>query len=324
MSIKLAEKRVKNENTLASVYTDYLLEGMERNEKLMHVDCDLALSLFKFDIFKFLEKFPERLVDVGIAEANGVGFACGVSQAGMVPFVHSFGPFMSRRVADQVFISGAYSKANVKVIGSDPGVIAAYNGGTHMPFEDIAIMRSIPEVNIIDLPDNTATKALLPQIEKEYGMFYVRMPRSNVTDVYAEGTKFELGKGNVLVDGSDVTIISSGIMVEEALKAQELLKSEGISARVVDMFSIRPLDSELVVKCAKETGAIVTAENHSVNGGLGDAVTQVVMEKHLVPVERIAVKEKFGQVGDVEFLKEQYNLTAKDIVASAKTAISKK
>ncbi len=324
MSIKLAEKRVKNDNTLASVYSEYLLEGMERNEKLMHVDCDLALSLFKFDIFKFIEKFPERLVDVGIAEANAVGFACGVSQAGMVPYVHSFGPFMSRRVADQIFISGAYSKANVKVIGSDPGVVAAYNGGTHMPFEDIGIMRTIPEVNIIDLPDNTATKALLPLIEKEYGMYYIRMPRSNVTDVYAEGTKFELGKGNVLVEGTDVTIISSGIMVAEALAAQELLKAEGISAKVVDMFSIRPIDKDLIIKSAKETGAIVTAENHSVNGGLGDAVTQVVMEECIVPVERIGVKEKFGQVGDVEFLKGEYKLTAKDIVEAVKVAISKK
>lgn len=324
MSIKLAENRVATDVTMHSQYSEYLLAGMERNDKLMHIECDLGLSIVKFDIFKFFEMYPTRFVDVGIAEANAVGFACGLSHEGYVPFVHSFGPFMSRRVADQVFMSGAYSNAKIKMIGSDPGVTAAYNGGTHMPFEDIAIMRSIPNINIVEIADVTSLKALLPQIEKDDNMYYIRLVRGAVADIYAEGSTFEIGKGNVLVDGSDVTIIAIGVMVEEALKAQELLKAEGISAKVIDMFTIRPIDRELVAKSAKETGAIVTCENHSVNGGLGDAVTQVVMEECVVPVERIAVKEQFGQVGDVGFLKGEYNLTAEDIVEAAKKAISKK
>ncbi|MEG2291478.1 MAG: transketolase C-terminal domain-containing protein [Clostridium sp.] len=324
MSIKLVETNEISDRTLASVYSEYLLEGMERNSKLMHVECDLGLSIVKFDVFKFAEKYPERFVNVGIAEANAVGFACGVSHEGFVPYVHSFGPFMSRRVADQVFMSGAYSKANVKIIGSDPGVVAAYNGGTHMPFEDIAIMRSIPEIKIVEPADNVTARALFPQIEEDYGMYYIRLARKNVPCIYEEGSTFEIGKGNVLYDGTDVTIFATGVMVEEGIKATRLLKEEGISARLVDMFTIRPIDRKLVIKSAKETGAIVTAENHSINGGLGDAITQVVMEECIVPVERIGVYEKFGQVGDMDFLKEQYNLTANDIAKAAKSAIAKK
>ncbi len=324
MGIILSKTNEVSDRTLASVYSEYLLEGMSRNDKLMHVECDLGLSIVKFDMFTFMEKYPERFVNVGIAEANAVGFACGVSHEGFVPYVHSFGPFMSRRVADQVFMSGAYSKSNVKIIGSDPGVVAAYNGGTHMPFEDIAIMRSIPEIKIVEPADDASARALFPQIEKDYGMYYIRLARKNVPHIYEDGTTFEIGKGNVLQDGTDVTIFTSGVMVEEGIKAEKMLKEEGISARLVDMFTIRPLDKELVIRSAKETGAIVTAENHSVNGGLGDAVAQVVMQECIVPVERIGVYEKFGQVGDIDFLKEQYNLTAKDIVKAAKTAIAKK
>lgn len=321
--IKLA-KRELNEKTLASTYSDYLMDAMGRDETIMHVECDLGLSIVKFDIFQFVEKYPTRFVNVGIQEANAVGFACGASHAGMKPWVHSFGPFMSRRVADQVFMSGAYSNANVNIIGSDPGVVAMYNGGTHMPFEDVAIMRSIPEITIVEPADNVAAKALYPQLEAIHGMTYTRLGRPGVTNIYEEGSEFQIGKGNVLREGKDVTLIAAGVEVEEALIAAELLEKEGISAKVVDMFCIRPIDRELIVASAEETGAIVTCENHSVNGGLGDAVTQVVMEECLVPVERIAVHERFGQVGNMQFLKEQYGLEGASIAKAAKKAISKK
>lgn len=324
MTIQLANIDEKYPNTQASVYCDYLDEAMARTANVLHVECDLGLSLFKFSLMDFIQKYPTKLINVGIAEANAVGFAAGLSQEGFVTYVHSFGPFASRRVMDQVFISGAYSKANVKVIGTDPGVSAAYNGGTHMPFEDIAIMRSIPEIKIVEVTDNVAAKALFPLIEQDYGMYYIRMVRSNVNKIYQEGTRFEIGKGNVLKTGTDVTLIASGMMVAESLKAASLLEAEGLSVRVVDLFTIRPLDSALIAQCAQETNAIVVAENHSVNGGLGDAVTQVVMQEHICPVERVAVMEKFGQTGDVTFLKQEYGLTAQDIVHAAKRAISKK
>lgn len=321
--IKLA-KRETNSKTLASTYSDYLMDAMDRDDKIMHVECDLGLSIVKFDIFKFIEKHPDRWVNVGIQEANAVGFACGASHAGMKPWVHSFGTFMSRRVADQVFMSGAYSKSNVNLIGSDPGIVAMYNGGTHMPFEDTAIMRSIPEIVIVEPADNVAAKALYPQLEAHQGMTYTRLARKGVTNIYEEGSEFKLGKGNVLREGKDVTLIAAGVEVEEALIAAELLEKDGISAKVVDMFCIRPLDRDLVIASAKETGAIVTCENHSVNGGLGDAVTQVVMEECIVPVERVGSHEKFGQVGDLQFLKEQYGMDGASIAAAAKKAISKK
>lgn len=324
MNIILDDYNEKYNNTLASVYSEYLCEALERTKDVVHVECDLGLSLFKMDMPNLLENYPDRMINVGIAEANGVGFASGLSQEGFTPFVHSFAPFMSRRVMDQVFISGAYSKANVKILGSDPGVSAAFNGGTHMPFEDIAIMRVIPEIKIIELTDNVAAKALLPMIEKDRGMYYVRMIRSNVAKIYQEGSTFEIGKGNVLREGDDVTIISYGLMVQESLKAADLLKEKGISARVVDMFTIRPLDKDLVVECAKKTGAIVTAENHSVNGGLGDAVSQVIMEEHICPVHRIAVQEQFGQTGPMPFLMEEYCLTAESIAQAAIKAIESK
>lgn len=321
--IKLAERKT-NEKTLASTYSEYLMEAMGRDDKIMHVECDLGLSIVKFDIFQFIEKYPERWVDVGIQEANAVGFACGASHAGMKPWVHSFGPFMSRRAADQVFMAGAYSKANVNLIGSDPGVVAMYNGGTHMPFEDTAIMRAIPEIAIVEPADNVAAKALYPQLEAYQGMTYTRLARKSVTNIYEEGSEFKLGKGNVLREGKDVTLIAAGIEVEEALIAAEILEKEGISAKVVDMFCIRPIDRELVIESARETGAIVTCENHSVNGGLGDAVTQVVMEECLVPVERVGSHEKFGQVGDMQFLKEQYGMDGASIAEAAKKVIARK
>lgn len=323
MSVRLAERSL-NENTMASTYSKYLIDAMKKNDKLMHIECDLGLSLVKFDIFHFAENHSDRFVNVGIQEANAIGFSAGLSLAGQVPFVHSFGPFMSRRVADQVFMSGAYAKANVKIIGSDPGVVAAYNGGTHMPFEDTAIMRSIPEITILEPADNVAATALWPQIENSYGMFYTRLARTNVVDIYEEGSVFEIGKGNVLKEGTDVTIIAAGVEVEEALVAAEILAKEGINATVIDMFTIRPLDRGLIIESAKKTRALVTAENHSVNGGLGDAVSQVLMEACIVPHERIGVKERFGQVGDVKFLKEQYELSGADIAKAAKIAIGKK
>ena len=322
--IKLAERK-ESGKTLASVYSDYLMEAMNRDDKILHVECDLALSLVKFDLFKFMELHPTRFVNVGIAEANGVGFACGASHAGMKPWVHSFGPFMSRRACDQVFMAGAYSKSNVNIIGSDPGVVAMFNGGTHMPFEDTAIMRSIPEIVIVEPADNVAAKAIFPQLEAHEGMTYTRLARKEVTNIYEEGSEFKLGKGNVLREGKDVTLIAAGVEVEEALIAAELLEKDGISAKVIDMFCIRPIDRDLIIASANETGALVTCENHSVNGGLGDAVTQVIMEsRNRVPVERVGSHEKFGQVGDLQYLKEQYGMDAASIAATAKKAISKK
>lgn len=324
MSVILSKTNAPCATSMARAYFEFLRDGMRDNEQLMHVEADLGLSLLKLDSAYIMDKYPFQYVDIGIQEANAVCVAAGLSAMGCVPFVHTFAPFMSRRACDQVFISGAYSKSNVKLIGSDPGVMAAFNGGTHMPFEDVAIMRAIPEMTIVEPADTIIAKEVFKLASETEGMFYIRITRKQAAQLYEEGSTFEIGKGNIIKEGTDVSIIACGIMVEEGIKAVEMLAKEGISARLIDMFTIKPIDRELVVRCAKETGCIVTAENHNVIGGLGDAVTQVVMEECMVPVERVGVQDRFGQVGDVDFLKKEYGLTAENIVAKAKAAIAKK
>lgn len=324
MSVILSKSNEPCATSMAKAYYAYLREGMRRNENLMHVEADLGLSILKLDSAAIADKYPYQFLDVGIAEANAVCVAAGLSATGYIPFVHSFAPFISRRACDQVFISGAYSQSNVKLIGSDPGVMAAYNGGTHMPFEDVAIMRSIPGMTIVEPADTVIAAQVFKLAEETEGMFYIRFTRKNAAQLYEEGSTFEIGKGNIIKDGKDVTIIACGIMIEEGIKAVKLLADEGISARLVDMFTIKPLDAELVLRCADETGAIVTAENHSVIGGLGSAVADVITENRLIPTEKVGVQDRFGQVGDVDFLKQEYGLTAENIVAKAKKAIARK
>ncbi len=306
---------------MREAYCNTLIDMATENENIVVLDADLVSSS---GMKPFFRQFPDSAINVGIAEANMIGIAAGLSVVGKIPFAHSFGCFATRKTCDQVMISAAYAKLNVKILGSDPGVTAAYNGGTHMPFEDMGVMRSIPEITLIELTDPVMVMDIIRQVADSYGVHYIRMPRKNVTAVYEDGSSFEIGKGNVLREGKDVTIIASGILVAEALKAAEVLKNDRISARVVDMFTWKPIDTELVEKCAKETKAIVTAENHNIFGGLGSAVSEAVVKTHPVPVEMVGVKDRFGQVGTEDYLREEYGLTAKEIVEAAKRAVSRK
>lgn len=306
---------------MRDAYCKTLMDIASENDNIVVLDADLVSSSGMKPFFK---QFPDRAINVGIAEANMIGISAGLSVVGKIPFAHSFGCFATRKTCDQVMISAAYAKLNVKILGSDPGVTAAYNGGTHMPFEDIGVMRSIPEITIIDLTDPVMVMDVVRQVADTYGVHYMRMPRKNVTAVYEEGSSFEIGKGNILLDGKDVTIIACGIMVGEALKAAQLLKNDRISARVVDMFTIKPIDTELVEKCARETKAIVTAENHNIIGGLGSAVSEAVVKTSPVPLEMVGVKDRFGQVGTEDFLKEEYSLTAAEIVEAVKRVMPRK
>jgi transketolase len=243
---------------------------------------------------------------------------------GKIPFAHSFGCFATRRVCDQIMISASYARQNVRIIGTDPGITAAYNGGTHMPFEDMGVLRSIPEITLIEVTDPVMLADLLAQLVGLYGVYYLRMVRKNAAAIYEEGSTFEIGRGNVLIEGDDVTIIASGIMVFEALKASVILRTEKISAKVVDMFTWKPIDTELVESCARCTGALVTAENHNVIGGLGSAVAEAAAQTFPVPIEMAGVKDRFGQVGTEDFLREEYSLTAEAIVEAAKRAVARK
>ena len=320
---KVVNEFVTEARPMSEIYSETIRELMAANRDVVQVEADLGGCIFGGG--PNVWTLPEgQIFDVGIAESNEVGVACGLAAAGKIPFAHTFATFMSRRANDQIFISGCYAKNNVRLIGSDPGIMAAFNGGTHMPFEDVGALRAFNGMTIVEPSDNAMLKDLLRQLVELKGMFYIRMARKQMTKLYEDGSTFEIGKGNLLRDGKDVTIIATGIMLAEALEAAKLLEAEGISARVVDMFTIKPIDEELVIRCAKETGAIVTAENHSVLNGLGSAVCDVLCEKYPAPVEKVGVRDMFGEVGPVDYLKRRFNLTAADIAARAKLAVARK
>lgn len=306
---------------MRDTYCQTLMELAQEDDRIVALDADLVGSS---GMKPFLTAYPDRFFNAGIAEANMIGIAAGLSATGKVPFAHSFGIFASRRVCDQIFMSCAYAKLNVRILGSDAGITAAYNGGTHMPFEDMGVLRSIPEITLLEPCDNVILADLLRQLKDVYGVYYIRMARKNMPSIYEEGGTFEIGKGNVLREGSDVTLIASGFMVAEAMKAGEILAAEGISARIVDMFTWKPMDTELVGRCAAETGAIVTAENHNTVGGLGSAVAEAMAATTPCPIEMVGTDDRFGQVGTQDYLQKAYDLTAERLVAAAKKAISRK
>jgi len=306
---------------MRDTYCSTLMELAEKDKRVVMLDADLMSSIGSIP---FMEAYPEQVFNIGIQEANMVGIAAGMSATGLIPYAHTFGPFASRRCFDQLFLSIGYAKLNLRMIGSDPGITAAYNGGTHMPFEDMGIIRTIPNAIILEPVDNTMLRDLLIQTKDIYGLVYIRLLRKNAIKIYEDGSSFEIGKGAILEEGVDLTIIASGIMVIEALNARKALENEGISAKIVNMFTIKPIDHELIIKCAKETGAIVTAENHNIINGLGSAVAEVIGENCPIPMERVGVKDEFGEVGSVDYLRERYNLRAEAIIEAAKRVIRRK
>jgi transketolase len=306
---------------MRDTYCRVLMELAAKNANIMALDSDLMGSS---GTKPFMDAYPDRFINCGIAEANMVGVASGLSAMGFIPFAHSFATFATRRCCDQIFMSAAYSKLNVRIVGTDPGVCAGYNGGTHMPFEDMAVLRGIPEVTLLEPADSVMLENLMPQLAGRYGVFYIRLFRKQAVGIYETGSEFEIGKGVTLRGGRDVTIFASGIMVAEALKAAELLEEGNVSARVVNLFTWKPIDTELVVKCAEETGAAVTCENHNVVGGLGSAVAESLVKNRPIPVEMVGIQDLFGEVGPEEYLRGRFNLNASDIAAAALRAIERK
>ena len=321
MQFQLEEKLSNDPVEMRSVFCDTLMELAGQNRDIMVLDADLMGAM---GTKPFAKAFPEQTVDCGIQEANMMGVAAGLSAAGKIPFAHTFAPFATRRACDQIFVSGAYAKLNVKIVGSDPGITAALNGGTHMPFEDMGIMRGIPTMTVVEPTDIVMLKDLLPQIADTYGMFYMRLVRKEVRKVYDEGSHFTIGKAAHLRDGSDVTIIASGYCVAEALDAARALQTQGVNARVLNMFTWKPLDEDAVLRAACETGAIVTAENHNVINGLGSAVSELLAKRHPAPVEMVGVQDEFGEVGPVSYLRERFGLTGADIAAAVRRALARK
>lgn len=308
----------KQINELAS---SWLEELFQMDDKVVYLDADLMRGLRTSGLW---EKYPKKVFNCGIQEANMVGVAAGLYLAGYKPYIHSFTPFVTRRVYDQLTVSVAYAQKSVHVIGSDAGILASDNGGTHMCFEDVALMRALPESTIVDVTDAVMFHAMLKQTKDTKGVVYFRTGRRNMPDIYEEGTEFHLGKGMILTEGNDVTIIASGIMVATALEAATVLATQNISVRVVDPVTIKPLDRDLILQCAKETGAIVVAENANILGGLGSAVAETVCESYPVPVVRLGIEDRFGQTGSVDYLRAAYGLTTENLVKKIKIALKMK
>lgn len=306
---------------MRAILAEKLEELMTKNENIVVVDADLAKAN---GTWALREKFPERALDVGIAEQNMTSFAAGLASYGFIPFIGSFTAFATRRNCDQLAISVCYAKQNVKIIGSDPGISAELNGGTHMSFEDIAVIRSLPGMVIFEPSDGVQLAQGLQQIAAYNGPVYIRLFRKAVEDIMPADYTFDLFKADLLREGDDVSVFASGLMLEEALKAAELLKAEGISAEVINIHTIKPLDNEAVLGSVQKTRCAVTAENHNIIGGLYSAVSELLSGSMPVPIKAVGVRDHFGEVAKMDYLKTKYHMTAADIAAAAKAAIAMK
>ncbi len=313
---------MSNQLEMRAVYTEALLHLGQADERIVLLEADLMRAT---GTKSFKDEFPHRTFNVGVAEANMVSVAAGLSTTGKIPFANTFACFAARRTFDQFFISANYARLNVKLVGSDPGVTAALNGGTHMAFEDMGLMRTIPKLVVFEPSDPVSLRKLVQAAANYQGCTYMRLHRSMADIIYDESETFELGKGKILREGTDVALIATGVvMVSEALKAAETLASQGISAKVVDMHTIKPIDRDLVIQLARECGAIVTCENHQIVNGLGSAVAEVLAEEIPTPMQRVGVKEMFGEVGSVDYLKERFGLTAPVICMHVQQVLEKK
>lgn len=309
----------KEELELRKVCTNKFEEYLTKDEKVVVLDADLMGSLGSGSL---VEKYKGRVINVGIMEAQEISCAAGLSRVGLKPFVHTFTAFASRRCLDQIFISSLYQNNPITVIASDAGIQAVHNGGTHMSFEDMGLIRGLANSVVIEPTDSNVLKSVLDEVYSKQDKFYwIRLTRKNVFKIYEEGSKFEIGKANVLQLGSDVCIIAIGMMVSEARVAAKKLEEEGISVTVIDMFTLKPIDREAIIKHSKGKKLVVTAENHSITNGLGSAVAEVLAEECQTKLVRVGVKERFGQVGTLEFLQEEYGLRAEDIYQAVKNNI---
>ncbi len=302
-------------------YGKTLLELGEVNGNVVVMDADLSKSTMTAD---FAKKFPERFVQMGISEQDMMSTAAGIASTGKTVFVSTFAVFATGRAWEQVRNSIAYPQMNVKICATHSGVTVGEDGGSHQSVEDIALMRVIPNMKVIVPSDAVSTRWAVKEAFKVNGPVYVRLGRLAVPAVYDEDEQFEFGKAKQLADGKDVTIVACGLMVDAALKAAEELSKEGISARVVDMLSVKPLDCDMLDRAAVQTGAIVTAEEHSVIGGLGAAVCEHLCGSHPVPVVRVGVNDQFGKSGKPDELLVKFNLTPTDIKAAAIEAVKMK
>lgn len=311
-------EKIKEEIELRKVCVNKLDKFLAEDEKVVYLDADLMGSLGSDK----LKKYGDRVINCGIMEAQEVSAAAGMSRLGMKPFIHTFTAFASRRCLDQIFISSLYQKNPMVVIASDAGISAVHNGGTHMSFEDMGLIRGLTKTVVIEPTDSSVLESVLDEVYNDFTKFYfIRLTRKTVFKIYEKGSKFKIGKANVLKEGNDVTIIAMGMMVKNAQIAAQMLEKDGISATVIDSFTLKPIDKETIIKYARRSKLVVTAENHSITNGLGSAVSEILSENCPTKLVRIGINERFGQVGTLDFLEAEYELRAEDIYEKIKKSL---
>src|SRR5574344_2464307 len=317
----MKEYKVLGNQDKRSGFGEGLVEAGKENENVVALCADLTPSV-RMDLFK--KEFPNRFIECGIAEANMISIASGMALSGKVPFVGSFAAFSTGRVYDQIRQSVAYSDTNVKIAGSHAGITLGEDGATHQILEDIGLMKMLPNMVVINPCDYNQTKQATQAIAKYVGPCYLRFGRPKVPVFISEDTPFEIGKALMINEGKDVTILATGHLVWEAIKAGEALEKEGISAEIINIHTIKPLDKEAILKSVKKTGCVVTCEEHMYNGGLGDSVAQLLALNNPLPMEYVAIDDKFGQSGTPDQLMSFYGLKAPNIVSAVKKVMKRK
>ncbi len=305
---------------MRAVYAECLAKLMEQDRHVVVLDADLAKASGTRGLY---ERFPEQMFDCGVAEQNMASIAAGLASYGFKPWIESFTPFATRRICDQIAVSIAYAGMNVKIVGTDPGIAAELNGGTHMSMEDIGVVRSIPGMVIFEPVDEVQLRAAMPVLNEYPGCVYMRLFRKETPRVFGEDYRFGLFRADVLREGTDLTVAVSGMLTPDALEAADQLAQEGIRAEVINIHTIKPVDAEALRRSARKTGAVLTVENHSVIGGLFSAVSEALAQEK-IPVGAVGVRDRFGEVGRLPYLKETMGLTAENIVRRAKELLKNK
>ena len=293
-------------------YGEALVELGKENEKVVVLDADLATAT---KTIEFAKEYPDRFFDIGIAEADMIGTAAGMATCGKIPYASTFAVFAAGRTYDQIRSSVCYPNLNVKICATHAGVTVGEDGATHQMIEDLSLMRTLPNMKVFCPSDDIQTKWLIKEISKINGPCYVRLCRLATPDIYNENQKFEIGKMVQIGNGTDATIFATGVTVSEAVKAKKELKEKGIDVRVVDVHTIKPLDEEMIIKCAKETKRLISIEDHSIIGGLGSSIAEVLTERYPVKLERMGIKDKFGKSGKAEELLKYFEIDSSAIVA---------
>ena len=305
---------------MRAIYANCLAEMMEKDRRVVVLDADLSKASGTRALY---ERFPEQIFECGIAEQDMTSIAAGLASYGFKPWIESFATFASRRNCDQITLSVAYARQNVKIVGTDPGIAAELNGGTHMALEDIGVLRSIPGLVITEPADETQLRATMAALDAYEGPAYLRLFRKELPKIFDDDYKFDLFKADVVREGRDLTICVSGFQTKDVLDAAEALAADGIDAEILCVHTVKPIDAETIRASARKTGAVLTVENHNVIGGLHSAVLEALAEEK-IPVCAVAVQDRFGEVGKLPYLREVMGLTTENIIETAKRAVTLK